>query len=102
VKISVGRIARAAGIGVATAGLLLGTAGAASADEASYLRYLDASGIGYYDNSPSSRLAIGRVLCDNLRFSGDPRAGFGFLSNAAVSQPLIEAAQHEPRHPRRS
>ncbi len=89
------RVVRAAGIGVAAAGLLLGTAGVASADEASYLRDLDANGISYYDNSPSSRLAIGRVLCDNLSFSGDPRAGFNFVVNGMVSQPLIEAAQHE-------
>lgn len=89
------RITKAAGIGVAAAGLLLGTAGVASADDASYLRYTDEHGITYYDNAPSSRLAVGRVICDNLRFGGDPRAGFNFVSNAMVSQPLIDAAQHE-------
>lgn len=89
------RIAQAAGIGIAALGLLLGTAGAAHADDASYLRYLDANGIGYYDNAPSSRLAVGRVICDNLRFSRNPRAGFNFVSNGMVSQPLIDTAQRE-------
>lgn len=90
-----GRIARTAGIGVGALGLLLRIAGVAQADDASYLRYTDKHGITYYDNAPSSRLAVGRVICDNLRFGGDPRAGFNFVSNAMVSDQLIEAAQHE-------
>ncbi|PQM53727.1 hypothetical protein C5U48_02645 [Mycolicibacter virginiensis] len=89
------RIAKALSAGAAAAGLLLGTAGVAQADDASYLRYTDEHGITYYDNAPSSRLAVGRVICDNLRFGGDPRAGFNFVSNAMVSQPLIDAAQRE-------
>lgn len=62
---------------------------------ASYLNYLDENGIGYYDNSPASRLAIGHAICDNIRYSGNPRAGFNLVSNAMVSQQLIDAAQHE-------
>ncbi|WP_085265327.1 DUF732 domain-containing protein [Mycolicibacter longobardus] len=94
-KIVMGRVVRREGVGIAALGLLLGTAGAAQADDASYLRYTDEHGITYYDNAPSSRLAVGRVICDNLRFGGDPRAGFNFVSNAMVSQQLIEAAQRE-------
>jgi hypothetical protein len=89
------KITHIAGIVAAAVGLLLGSTGVATADESSYLRYLDENGITYYDNAPSSRLAVGRVICDNLRFSGNPRAGFNFVSDAMVSQALIDAAQHE-------
>ncbi len=83
------------GVVVAAAAILFGSAGVASADEQSYLRRLDASGVGYYDNSASSRLAAGHVICDGARHSGNPRTGFNFVSNAMVSQQLIDIAQQE-------
>lgn len=67
----------------------------AHADDASYLHYLAENGIGYYDNAPSSNLTVGRIICDNLRFSGNPRAAFDVIDNAMVSEQLIDAAQRE-------
>ncbi len=102
-KMAMSSMARAAGIGVAAAGLLIGTAGVAQADERSFLDSLAAQGmtyggasfIGVGFSAPAQAVSAGREICDNIRFSGDPRAGFNYLMNASVPDYMIEAAQQE-------
>lgn len=89
--------AQSVGVSLAALGLLLGTAGAASADERSYLDQLNENGAGNYYTSSANRLAIGRQICDNIRLDGEPRAGFNSWTNVTVPQQLIETAQHELR-----
>lgn len=89
------RIAKAAVTGTAALGLLLGTAGVAQADEQSYLDQLNETGAGSFYSSSANRLTMGRKICDNIRLDGDPRAGFNYVTNAAVSQQMIDIAQHE-------
>ncbi|ULP48024.1 DUF732 domain-containing protein [Mycolicibacter virginiensis] len=98
-----GRIARTAGIGIPALGLLLGTAGTVHADEQSFLDGLAAHGMTYGGAasmviglvSPAEAVQIGRMICDNIRFSGDPRAGFNMYMNASVPDYMIDVAQHE-------
>ncbi|QZA09622.1 DUF732 domain-containing protein [Mycolicibacter heraklionensis] len=92
---AMGRIAKVLNAGVAAAGLLLGTAGVAQADEQSYLDQLNETGAANVYSSSANRLTIGRKICDNIRLDGDPRAGFNYVTNAKVSQQLIDIAQHE-------
>lgn len=94
---------RVIGVGLAALGLMLGTAGVASADEQSYLAALDAHGftyggasfIGVGFSAPSQAVQAGRMICDNIRFSGDPRAGFNYLMNASVPDYMIDVAHSE-------
>ncbi len=67
----------------------------AHADEKSYLDQLNEAGAGNFYSSSANRLAMGRKICDNIRLDGDPRAGFNYVDNAAVSQQMIDIAQHE-------
>lgn len=93
------------GVGVCVVGLAVGTAGVASASEQSYLRVLDENGMQYVGSglftnpagiaSPAEALRGGRMVCDNIRYSGDPRAGFNTLTNLSIPDYLIDAAQHE-------
>ena len=89
------RITKTLGTGVAAAGLLLGTAGVAHADEQSYLDQLNETGAVNTYSSSAIRLKVGRAICDNIRLDGDPRAGFNYITNARVTQQLIDIAQHE-------
>ena len=94
------RIARVAGVGAAAVGLLFGAAGVASADDASYLRQLDANGMTYGApvvgiSSPALAIRAGNDICTNIRYGGNPRAGFNMLTNASVPDYMISAAQHE-------
>ena len=45
--------------------------------------------------SPAQAIRLGHIICDNIKYSGDPRAGFNFVSNAGVPDYLIDGAQHE-------
>ena len=100
---AVGRIAQATGVGVAVLGLLLGTAGVAQADDQSFVDSLAAHGmtyggaaaIGIGFQTPAQALSAGRDVCDNIRFGGDPRAGFNMYMNASVPDYMIDVAQHE-------
>ncbi|MFL0278105.1 hypothetical protein [Mycobacterium sp. SMC-19] len=99
-KIVMRRVARTAGIGIAALGMLLGTAGVASADEQSYLDSLAAHGMTYGAPvigiaSPALAIRGGNDICANIRYSGDPRAGFNPLTNASIPDYMIDAAQHE-------
>ncbi|QZA09760.1 DUF732 domain-containing protein [Mycolicibacter heraklionensis] len=84
-------------------GLLLGTAGVACADEQSFLDGLAAHGMTYGGaasmiiglTSPAEAMQTGRMICDNIRFSGDPRAGFNYLMNASVPDYMIDVARSE-------
>lgn len=86
---------------VVTASLPL--AGVAHADEQSYLDGLAAHGMTYGGASiigigfgaPSQAVKAGQMVCDNIRFSGDPRAGFNMLMNASVPDYLIDVARSE-------
>ena len=93
------RIAQVAGIGAAAVGLLFGSAGVASADDRGYLDDLAAHGMTYGGwmgiPSPAQAIRLGHIICDNIKYSGDPRAGFNFVSNAGVPDYLIDGAQHE-------
>lgn len=94
------RVARAVGIGAAAAGLLLGTAGVALADDQSFVDGLAAKGMTYGAPitgiaSPAQAVKGGHMICDNIRFSGDPRAGFNSITNASIPDYMIDAAQHE-------
>lgn len=97
-----GRIAQVAGIGIGIAALgsLLGTAGAAHADEQSYLVVLSEHGMMYGGTiagiaSPAAAIRAGNDICANIKYSGNPRAGFNMLTNASIPDYLIDAAQHE-------
>lgn len=82
---------------VATLGLLLGTAGMASADDRGYLDWLDRNGYTYgpLTGTPSTALLQGNLVCNNIRYSGDARAGFNPIANSITPDYLIAAAQHE-------
>ncbi len=90
-------IAQSAGIGFAALGLLLGTAGTAQADEQSYMYYLFARGFTYHPGASAAWQTIqwGQSVCANIRTDGNPRAGFNAISNAMLTDLMIEAAQHE-------
>ncbi|ULP48023.2 DUF732 domain-containing protein [Mycolicibacter virginiensis] len=67
-----GRITRAVGIGVGAAGLLLGTAGVAQADDRSFLDLVHANGLpdryGFFGNvGDSETLMLGHMTCDGIR-----------------------------------
>ncbi|ULP48029.1 DUF732 domain-containing protein [Mycolicibacter virginiensis] len=91
------RIAKALSAGAAAAGLLLGTAGVASADDQSYMDYLFARGFTYHPGASAAWQTIqwGQAVCANIRTDGNPRAGFNAISNAMLTDLMIEAAQHE-------
>ncbi|WP_085265330.1 DUF732 domain-containing protein [Mycolicibacter longobardus] len=91
------RIAKKLSAGVAAAGLLLGTAGVATADDQSYLDYLFAHGFTYHPGvqSPEAAINIGHGTCDNLHRTGDARHGLSPISNAIIPNVMIEGAQHE-------
>ena len=88
---------RLIGVGLAALGLMLGTAGVASADEQSYLAALDANGYAYGPLSMSRATAVkhGHHICDNIRYSGNPRDGFNMVYNAVTPDYMIAAAQSE-------
>ncbi|ORW09834.1 hypothetical protein AWC16_14970 [Mycolicibacter longobardus] len=92
-----GRIAWTVGIAVGLLGLLLGTAGTASADEQSYLDYLFSHGWTYHYDVSSATSAIkgGHIICDNIRWNGGPRNGVNPFMAASLDDLMIEAAQHE-------
>ncbi|MDD7813697.1 DUF732 domain-containing protein [Mycobacterium sp. CSUR Q5927] len=92
------RIAKAIGTGLIAAGVAVGTAGVASADDAGYLSDLNSHGMTYGAPvvgiaSPASALRAGNDICANIRYSGNPRAGFNMLTNASIPDYMIEAAQ---------
>lgn len=97
------RIAKAIGAGVIAAGVALGSAGVATADEASYLDALAAHGMTYGTGflrpvgiaSPAEAVRAGQDICANIKYSGDPRAGFNVVTNASVPDYMIESAQRE-------
>lgn len=91
------RITKTFSTGVAALGLLLGTAGAAHADEQSYLDYLFAHGWTYHFgvSAPWAAIKTGEMICANVRAGADPRAGFNDTTNAVVDQTMIDGAQQE-------
>ncbi len=89
---AIGRITKAAGIGVAAAGLLIGTAGVAQADRDSYIRVLEEHGPV---TDPTMQFNKGKLICENLRAGEDARASFNPITNAFTPDYMIEAAQHE-------
>ena len=89
---------RTALVTVLALGLMLGPAAAASADEQSYLDDLSSHGMTYTPGvmglaSPAMAIRGGNDICANLRYSGDPRAGFNMLTNASIPDYMIKAAQ---------
>lgn len=91
------RIAQAGGVVAAALGLLLGVAGTAHADDKGYLDWLASNGYTYgpLTGTPSTALLQGNLVCNNIRYSGDPRAGFNPISNSITPDYLIEGAQRE-------
>jgi len=87
----------AVGAGVIAAGMAVGTAGVASADEQGYLDWLDSHGYTYgvLHGTPSTALLQGQLICNNIRYSGDPRAGLPPINSAVTPDYLIEGAQRE-------
>ena len=91
------RIAQAVGIGAAAVGLMLGAAGVAGADDQGYLNWLDRNGYAYgiLTGTPSTALLQGNLVCNNIRYSGNARAGFNPIANSITPDYLIDGAQHE-------
>lgn len=71
------RFAQAAAAGAAALAMALGSAGVASADEQGYLDDLAAHGMTYGGwmgiPSPAQAIRLGHIICDNIKYSGDPR-----------------------------
>ena len=91
------RVTKTLGTGVAALGLLLGTVGAAHADEQSYMDYLFAHGWTYHFGATNTWSAInhGRAICERIKWNGGPRNGANWLGNAVIDDVMIDAAQHE-------
>lgn len=92
-----GRITRAAGIGAASFGLLLGSTGVAQADEQSYLDYLFSHGFSYHFGVSSAGTAVkgGQLICDNVRWNGGPRNGVNPVMAATLDDVMIAGARAE-------
>lgn len=88
---------RMIGVGLAAFGLMLGTAGAASADEQSYLDYLFSHGFNYHFGVSSAATAIkgGQLICDNIRWNGGPRNGVNPVMAATLDDVMVAGAQQE-------
>ncbi|ULP48027.1 DUF732 domain-containing protein [Mycolicibacter virginiensis] len=73
-----GRIAKALSAGVAAVGLLFGTAGVASADDASFISAIHGNGIRVHILDDSEVIGLGHFMCSALRdgSSLDTVAGF--------------------------
>ena len=85
---------------VAAVAMMFGAAGVAHADEQSYLADLAAHGMTYGAPvtgiaSPAMALRAGQDICNNIRYDGNPRAGFNMLTNASIPDYMIEGAQRE-------
>ena len=91
------KIALTSTVLAAAAAVVLGTAGAAQADDQSYLDYLFAHGFTYHPGAYAAPLTIelGHQTCDKIHETGNPRAGLMPLANWALTDVMIEGAQHE-------
>ncbi|WP_067976626.1 DUF732 domain-containing protein [Mycolicibacter icosiumassiliensis] len=88
---------RLAALAAVSLGLTLGAEGTATADDRGYLDWLAANGYTYgpLTGTPSTALLQGNLVCNNIRYSGDARAGFNPISNSITPDYLIEGAQRE-------
>lgn len=90
---------RMLGVAAVAAGLLAWSAGVAQASEQGYLDTLSANGMTYGGwfgiASPAEAIRAGNAVCANIKYSGNPRAGFNLLTNNSMPDYLIAAAQHE-------
>ncbi|ORW09835.1 DUF732 domain-containing protein [Mycolicibacter longobardus] len=97
-----GRIAKALSAGVVAAGLVIGTAGVASADARSFLDLVHANGLpdryGYFGNmGDSETLMIGRMTCDGIRagIPAEEAMPKSTWDTAHLRPMMIDAVQHE-------
>ncbi|PQM53725.1 hypothetical protein C5U48_02635 [Mycolicibacter virginiensis] len=90
------RVVRAAGIGVAAAGLLLGTAGVAQADDASFISSIRGNGVRVASMNDSTLIGLGHIMCSSLREGSSLDTVAGFPAGILVDgHGIAVAAQHE-------
>ena len=91
-----GRIAKALSAGAAAAGLLLGTAGAASADDQSMVEHARANGVPNNWLIPDLGLIqMGHAICDLLH-GGTPIESIQYTGYTGLFRDqIVDAAQHE-------
>ncbi|QZA09762.1 DUF732 domain-containing protein [Mycolicibacter heraklionensis] len=90
------RVTKTLGAGVAALGLLLGTAGVATADDQSYLEYARASGVPNNLYFPDwGVIQMGHAICDLLR-GGRPVESIQYFGYTGLFRDqIVGAAQHE-------
>ncbi len=92
--LNMGRIAKVLSAGVAAAGLLLGTAGVATADDASFVAAVHGKGIWTGIMSDSTLIGLGHIMCSSLRDGSSLETVAGY-PRGADGQGIAVAAQQE-------
>lgn len=90
-----GRIAQAAGLGIAALGLLLGTAGTVHADEQAFLDQIPPRDYISMWTPDEQRLAAGYYACTMLRTGTPPPAVANTFSTRGDGWVWVNAAQRE-------
>ncbi|MCV7277295.1 DUF732 domain-containing protein [Mycolicibacter arupensis] len=88
------RTAHTVGIGIAALGLLLGSAGTAHADDASFVATVRSNGIWTDIMSESTLIGLGHIMCSSLRDGSSLETVAGY-PRGADGYGIAVTAQHE-------